>query len=125
MAETVPSNPATDTHRKPRIAVLRRGLALGGALLASTATPAEAATRLAPNHSPQSATTAQATSARAPTTVIKETVVKSTNSNPTLPITLSAAALAVALAAAAHTFSRRTDRVSQTRQPQPTQEERS
>lgn len=98
------SSPATDTHRSPRIGALGYGLALAGVLIALTSTPAAA--RSHPNRPAPSATSGQAASAPAPTTVVRETVVKSTNSHPALPIALSAAALAVALGAAAHTLVR-------------------
>jgi hypothetical protein len=99
-------NPSADSHRRPGIGAVLLGLALT-ALLALTVAPASA--RHGELNAPiQAAATGQTTSGAAPTTVLKETVVKHTNSDPALPIVLSAAALAVALGAAALTLARRT-----------------
>ena len=99
-------SPPTDSHRRPQVGAARRTLALAAALIALT-TASGSAAHLKPHRPTQSATTTQAASGPGPTTVIKETVVKRTNGDPTLPIVLSAGALAVALGAAAHTLARR------------------
>jgi hypothetical protein len=99
----MPRSPITD-QASPRTGALLRRLGLAGVLIALAATPATAIPK--PNRPTQSATSGQTASAPVPTTVVRETVVKSTNSHPALPIALSAAALAVALGAAAHTLIR-------------------
>jgi hypothetical protein len=106
-------NPTTNTQRARRVGELLQALAVAGVLFALAAAPAAARPR--PNPRTQSATTSQAANAPAPTTVIKETVVKRTNSHPALPIALSAAALAVALAAAAYTLAHRPNHRGATR----------
>jgi hypothetical protein len=103
----------TNTQRSRRIAGMLRWLALFGVLLVAAAAPA--APRLRPNFRPQTATTGQVAGAPAPPTVVKETVIKRTDDHPALPIVLSAAALALALAAAAYTLAHRDQRRGATR----------
>jgi hypothetical protein len=102
----MPRNSDINPGRSPRIGTLRGALALLAAALALA--PAAAVARPARVDPPQATTSGQAASATTPTTVVKETVVRPTNDDPTLPIVLSATALAVALAAGAHTLVRRT-----------------
>ena len=91
----------TTTQRSPRTGALLRRLAIAGALLALAAAPAAAGT----NHE-RSPAPATGQTGSAPTTIVKETEVKRTNSHPALPIAISGAALAIALATAAHTIAR-------------------
>jgi hypothetical protein len=102
----MPRNSDINSAPSPRIDTLRGRLALVAAALALA--PAAAVAQPARSGSPQSAASALAASVTAPTTVVKETVVKPSNDDPALPIVLSATALAVALAAGAHTLVRRT-----------------
>jgi hypothetical protein len=102
-----------NSRRSPRIGTLRGSAAVLAAALALA--PAAAVARPARGDPPQSRASALGASATAPTTVVRETVVKRSNYDPTLPIVLSAAALAVALAAGAHTLVRRTAGPSGTR----------
>jgi hypothetical protein len=102
----MPRNSDIHSKRSTRIGTLRGVLALLAAALAVA--PATAGARPAGGGPPHSAASALVASATAPTTVVRETVVKPTNDDSTLPIVLSATALAVALAAGAHTLVRRT-----------------
>ncbi|MHB8690714.1 MAG: hypothetical protein ACYDHH_05670 [Solirubrobacteraceae bacterium] len=94
----------TNTQRTRAIARMLHRLALSGALLVLAGGPAAAHTSPGLNSARPSA---RVTSAQAQTTLIRETVIKQTHSNPALPIALSAAALAVALAVGAYTLARR------------------
>jgi hypothetical protein len=101
----MPRNSDIKSGRLPRTGTLRGGLAVVAAALVLA--PAAAVAQPARGGPPQSTASGQAASATAPTTVVKETVVKPANHDPALPIVLSATALAVALAAGAHTLVRR------------------
>lgn len=102
----MPRNSNINVRRSSRIGTLRGALALLAAALALA--PAAAVARPVRADPPQSTASALVASATAPTTVVKETVVRPSNDDPALPIVLSATALAVALAAGAHTLVRRT-----------------